>query len=249
MTRISDFHDRSIGRVITFHDIGEHLRQHQRLEVLNRVLRHNIRTETNLISGYADVMEGDNGLAAAIQEHAGRIDELGEKAREIADIFERDVEPAEAAPLDDLLSRAVTTVRGEHPGISIDYEPPEDVHVSRVLAPVFSNVVENAAEHNTNADPRVRVRAEVDGDVVRITVADNGPDIDEYERSVLEQGQETPLEHGSGLGLWLVKWGTGIAGGEVAFDENCPTGSIVTVEVPVLSPSDSARVDRDTVTP
>ncbi|MDX1747005.1 MAG: histidine kinase N-terminal 7TM domain-containing protein, partial [Halobacteriales archaeon] len=60
VTRITDAYGRLTGRLITFHDIGEFLRQQQRLEVLNRVLRHNIRTETNIIYGYADFVGEDD---------------------------------------------------------------------------------------------------------------------------------------------------------------------------------------------
>ncbi len=248
VTRIDDFHGRSIGRVITFHDVGEHLQQQQRLGVLNRVLRHNIRTETNLISGYADMLDDAEGWAAMIKEHANAINQLGEKAREIADMFEQEGEPAEATSLEELLSQAVRSVRSEHPEVTIDYEPPsEDVDVAGVLASVFSNVIENAAEHNTNPNPRVDVRVDPEGDIARVSVADNGPGIHEYERAVLERGRETSLEHGSGLGLWLIKWGATIAGCEVTFSENDPTGSIVTVEVPVLSRSESTPIERDKI--
>ena len=250
VTRIDDFHGRSIGRVIAFHDVGEHLRQQQRLEVLNRVLRHNIRTETNLISGYADVLdaENDEGTTDLIKAHAERIDELGEKAREIADIFEREGDPTDAVPLADLLANAVESVSKSHPGVDVDYRPTaEDVHVARVFGPVFSNVIENAAEHNTDPSPRVRVSVETSGDLARVRVADNGPGIHEYERAVLERGKETPLEHGSGLGLWLIKWGASIGGGQVTFEENDPTGSIITVEAPVRTPSGANDSERDPV--
>jgi sensor histidine kinase regulating citrate/malate metabolism len=49
---------------------------------------------------------------------------------------------------------------------------------------------------------------------------------------VLDSGTETALQHGSGLGLWLVKWGTEIVGGSVSFDRNEPTGTVVTATVP-----------------
>ena len=250
VTRIDDFHGRSIGRVITFHDVAEHMRQQQRLEVLNRVLRHNIRTETNLISGYADVVEseGDGDATAQIKAHAERIDELGEKAREIADIFEREGDPTDAVSLDDVLADAVASVAEANPSVDFDYRPPpEDVRVARVFVPVFSNVVENAVEHNAAEDPRVRVEVEVDGGVARVHVADNGPGIHEYERAVLERGKETQLEHGSGLGLWLIKWGASIGGGQVTFDENHPTGSIITVEAPILSTTGTPDHEPDPV--
>jgi len=72
---------------------------------------------------------------------------------------------------------------------------------------VFVNLIENGIEHNTGPNPSVRVAVELDGDRVQIRIADNGSGIDDYERSILERGTETPLEHGSGLGLWLAKWG------------------------------------------
>ena len=237
VTRITDSHGRTVGRVVTFHDIGDYLRQQQRLEVLNRVLRHNIRNETNLIYGYADLL-GDDGThaeAEIIKRRALSIDEMSAKARQILDAFERSHLPTESAPLAVFLRDTVSAARTEFPSVTLECQSvPHDVFVSSGLGLVFWNVIENAAEHNTAAAPHVWVETEIDDDTVRVIVTDDGPTIDEYERSVLERGTETPLQHGSGLGLWLITWGTQIAGGEVTFAENEPTGSVVTVEVPRL---------------
>ena len=40
---------------------------------------------------------------------------------------------------------------------------------------------------------------------------------------------ETPLQHGSGLGFWLVHWIVTASGGELRFEENDPRGSVVTL--------------------
>uniref|UniRef100_A0A7D6H5K4 histidine kinase n=1 Tax=Natrinema zhouii TaxID=1710539 RepID=A0A7D6H5K4_9EURY len=246
-TAITDIHDRTIGHVITFHDISEHVRQQQRHEVLNRVFRHNIRTETNVISSYAELLadEDDQGAADEITASARRIEELGVKAREIIDVFERGRDSIEAVPLESLLADGIATVSEEYPNARIDREPASvDLFVASVLEPVFVNLIENGIEHNTGPNPSVRVTVESDGDRVQIRIADNGSGIEDYERSILERGTETPLEHGSGLGLWLAKWGTEIAGGEVTFETDDPTGSVVTVDVPVLSPpADHAESD------
>jgi signal transduction histidine kinase len=250
VTGITDSRGRTIGRVITFHDVSDYLRQQQRLEVLNRALRHNIRNETNLIYGYADLLgEQETDEAAIIKERALAIDDMGQKARTIIDVFEHARNPVDHVPLRVLLRESVSSVRDAFPAVTVDCGPiPADVYVSAGLDPVFANVVENAAEHNTDPDPCVWIDVRVDdsggdgddvdgdGGSVRVVVSDNGPTIDEYERSVLERGTETPLEHGSGLGLWLITWGTQIAGGQVTFAENEPTGSVVTIEVPVLDP-------------
>ena len=55
------------------------------------------------------------------------------------------------------------------------------------------------------------------------------------DREVLLEGEEAPLEHGNGIGLWLVNWIVTRSGGRIAFDENDPRGRRVTL---VLSPPD-----------
>lgn len=231
---ITNAYDRLIGRVISLHDVTDYLRQQQRLEVLNRVLRHNIRTETNVISGYAGLLtdEHDSKEARVIQRRANRLEQIGEKGREILELFETG---AGGGPLsvEEILDGCIGDLGETHSHVEFEVDAPdEDVYVPDVLEVVCENLVENAAEHNVNDEPRVCVDVETNGEQVRVAVADNGPGIDEYEQEVLERGTETPLEHGSGLGLWIVKWGTELAGGTVEFAENDPTGTIVTVEVP-----------------
>jgi hypothetical protein len=55
---------------------------------------------------------------------------------------------------------------------------------------------------------------------------------------VLEALEETALEHGSGLGLWLVKWGVGALGGTVTFDTT--DGTTVTLALPRGEPGPPA---------
>jgi signal transduction histidine kinase len=68
-------------------------------------------------------------------------------------------------------------------------------------------------------------------------VRDNGPGIPEDELVPLQEGTETPLKHGSGLGLWLVEWGISRLGGTIQFDANEPRGTVVWLRLPtVLTP-------------
>jgi PAS domain S-box-containing protein len=75
IVEITTHRGRTIGRVVTLQEVTEFLRQEQRLEVLNRVLRHNIKTETNLILGYSEGLSGRE--AKQVKQSALRIDELG----------------------------------------------------------------------------------------------------------------------------------------------------------------------------
>ena len=231
VTELTDRRGTTLGHVFTLHNVTQYLRQQQRLKVLNRTLRHNIRTETNIIHGYAERTDADT--AETIKHRAMRIVEISDKGRDAVELFEDATGNRETRSLVGLLDGRVDVAREAFPdaGIELEY-PNEDVPVPGVLSIVIDNLVENAAVHNEGDTCRVTVTAEVDDDHVRIRVADDGPGIDDYELDVLDSGTETALQHGSGLGLWLVKWGTEIVGGSVSFDRNEPTGTVVTATVP-----------------
>ncbi|MFC6786563.1 histidine kinase N-terminal 7TM domain-containing protein [Halobaculum halobium] len=261
VTAVADFHDRSLGGVVSFHDVSDHLRRQQRLEVLNRVLRHNIRTETNLIYGNADLMDAEGAHVDAVKEGAMRIEAISDKARDVIDIFERGRQPGQSLMLTTVVEECIEEISDEYPTVTVDLEfgsggdfadgpdavdaadtadgastdDPDDAAVSPVVTSVLKNVVENAAEHNTAADPWVRVRATCTEGVVEIRVADNGPGISDHERTALDRGNETPLDHGSGLGLWLIAWGTELADGDLTIDDRDGGGTVVTVRVPRIA--------------
>jgi signal transduction histidine kinase len=108
-----------------------------------------------------------------------------------------------------------------------------------VLAVVFENLIENAVEHNDADAPVVTVRSvDVDDGTVAVEVEDNGPGVPDHELDVLDATEETALEHGSGLGLWIVKWGVASLGGTVAFDIS-DTGTTARVSLP------AAEADED----
>jgi sensor histidine kinase regulating citrate/malate metabolism len=66
-----------------------------------------------------------------------------------------------------------------------------------------------------------------------IVVADSGSGIPQHELAVLDEGQETPLTHGSGIGIWLIHWATNAIRGNASF-ETAETGTRVTISVPSL---------------
>ncbi|OYR82678.1 hypothetical protein DJ71_11565, partial [Halorubrum sp. E3] len=77
---------------------------------------------------------------------------------------------------------------------------------------------------------------EADGDArFVLTVEDDGPGIPDHEVDAVESGRETALEHGSGLGLWVVAWGAAAVGADVEYADREPRGTRVTVSVPVVA--------------
>jgi len=238
-----------LGRLITFHDVTDRLLREQRLDVLHRVLRHNVRQETNKILGHADFLEttvsDDDSIehADAIESAARDLVDWSNQARSI----ERTLAPADSsdAPVD--VVRAIESVLddlgGSYPDAEIDTDLPEaavaSAHVS--LEEALFEIVENALEHNDAAAPRVEIRLERDGEWIELSVGDNGAGLPEPERIVLDRGRETPLEHGSGLGLWLVSWTIRASRGSLAIDVD--DGTTVTMRLPRADSEDDGAAD------
>lgn len=244
---LEDYHDRAVGRAVVLRDVTERRRHRQRLAVLHRVLRHNLRNEMTVIRGHAERLgsggaDGDTiDHAAVIEERAAHLLGIGEKAAEFERLAARD--DGTAVRLDAAITDAVRSARHEHPGTTFEVGDLPPAACGAPIETTVRNLIENAAEHNTASDPAVTVGATIEDGTARITVADNGPGIPSVELEVLETDSETPLRHGSGIGLWIVNWTVEILGGTVEFAENDPTGSVVVVRVPTAD--GGVGTDRD----
>lgn len=238
---VRDFRDEVVGLLLVFRDITEleTVRdQEQRLSVLNRILRHNIRNEATLIAGYADLLDPDEDECEhvdLIAERARTLSTLGEKARHVTPDPERTASRrrADVVPI---VRTVVEEFRADHPEATISFDPATDVTAlidsTTSLETAVENLLENAVEHHDRPDPEVSVTVDADQSTAVITTADDGPGIPPVERAVLSADSETPLEHGSGLGLWLVHWLVTGCGGSLSFGENEPRGSVVTIKLP-----------------
>lgn len=226
---------RSFG---VYTDITERKRRQQRIEVLNRVLRHDLRNGMNVIDGsaasLADAVSGDASThVETIRERADDLVGLAETTRDVERAFDRD--PG-AGPVD--VVAAVSRAVAMEPGARIETSLPDraNARAGEILRTAIAHVIENAAEHAGEA-PTIEVRVERGEWTITISVADDGPGIPEAEREILAGDREiTQLAHASGLGLWFVNWVVGQSGGNLSFSENDPRGTVVTIEVPRADP-------------
>lgn len=219
-------------------DITERKEREQQLAVLNRVLRHNLRNELNVILSNAELISRD----ATTDESASRADTIASVSTRLMAVADKQRTIASQLAtsdqvgfvnVSDLLSRLARRVREKYPGATITVEPAEldDAFLSKHIEIAIAEVLTNAVEHADSDSPTVVVSAETDGTTLVIRVADDGPGIPVQEREVLG-GTEGDLLHGSGLGLWLVYWSVTGAGGTISFDANEPRGSVVTIRLP-----------------
>jgi len=224
---LTDPADTTVGRTVVCQEVTREREREQRLDVLNRVIRHNLRNEMTVIMGHAELVAertADADLAtsaATITDSAERLLATGDKAREFERIRgsqsgERAVDVAE------LVGEAAGDVAASYPDATVDVV--SEVTSTRETDPralslVITSLVENAVAHNDTGTPRVRITVtEVDG-AVEIRISDDGPGIDADELTPIQNGAETALEHSTGIGLWVASWGVTMLGGTLEFTE------------------------------
>ncbi|AQL43513.1 hypothetical protein BV210_12765 [Halorientalis sp. IM1011] len=225
------------GTLISLRDVTDKRQQRQRLEVLNRLLRHNLRNEMNVVAGNAELVErelADSDLSDRLDrivETATRITDQSDKVGQVSRTFDED--GTVTVDLCETVANEVRDARDRYPGAEITADLPADlaVEVDPAIAIALDELVANAVEHNDSDHPTVTVRIRDAEGFAVLSVADDGPGIDPHELAVLEEGEETALEHGSGVGLWVVYWTIEQFGGYLEF-ENDDRGCTVTVWLP-----------------
>lgn len=250
------------GFVAIMADNTEQLVSEQQNQVLGRVLRHNLRTACNIIGGYVEELEDvivDQPQSDYLREIDVAIDNMVEIS-EMADRCTRDVKEEtyrQEQQVCSTVERVSSDLLDRHPAAIIESDLPEyEVDVTANVEAALSEVVANAIEHNDADIPTVSIgvsltegREANPPPRVRITIEDNGPGIPPTEREVLKEGRETPLFHGSGLGLWRVYWIITLAGGQITIEDRDPRGTRVTLVLPQASvrpfPRDAMYPDDD----
>jgi len=140
---------------------------------------------------------------------------IGTRARRIDRLMARDPDPTTVdltSVIPDLLSQIAAddvTVNTEFPAAATLRTDAE------ILRTTLTSPLENAVRY---AESSVTVSIASTADGYRIAISDDGPGIPAAELESLAAGTETSLQHGRGLGLWQLKWGTDALGGNLSFE-------------------------------
>jgi PAS domain S-box-containing protein len=218
-------------------DVTDRKQRERQLEVLSRVLRHNLRNELNVIQGQAETIQwrasgGTADRASAILDTGKTLMELAEKERAITELL-MDKPQIERRDVGDIVRRIAEEVREEFPDASITIECPADVtaSVSRRFGDAIEELLTNAAAHN-DSSPQVVVTVTPEDGVVQIDICDDGHVIPAAERDVLlGTGDKSPTYHGSGLGLWLVNLIIARSDGTITHESVEPTGNVIGISI------------------
>lgn len=222
-----------VGTTALCVDVTQLKRRNQQLTVLNRILRHNLRNGLTAIMGHLEMAmdRADEQTLDALEQVADRTQSLI-SIGEIADHFRQTLAETEISTqnLGSAVREMADRAREEYPDATVEISvQPAQVQATTSLRYALWELVDNACEHGGES-PRVTLIVEKGDGTASVTVTDDGPGIPEQERQILQKGEETPLDHGSGLGLWLVFWVVDMSGGEISFE--CDSGTAVKVTFP-----------------
>lgn len=217
------------GIVVSSRDVTDRRRYEQRLRVLNRVLRHDLRNEMNVVLGYVDLLEN----SALTDEQAGYLDTIQSKAERVVTLSEQTREVVESLPDDEeampvdvaaVTATRMAAAKETYPNATITTRLPSEcwARAGAAFDDAIDRLVESVVAHSDTDAPSVVVEIEElatpEGCTVLVTIEGDGPGIPAQHRVALMEGTETPLRHLNGFDLWLVNWYVDGVGGELVFD-------------------------------
>lgn len=218
----------------------------QRLSVINRVLRHDMRHQTQLIQGHTERLQNQavepTVAADRILTANNRLLDLAEQTRKLQELLSGDQFSRELVDLVSLVENACETVRDRHPQLVIDCQLPDQqpVQSTPLIEDVIKELLDNAAVHNDSDTVRASVsvsREETGEKPVVMRVRDNGPGLPETEPISGDDWIESQLHHSNGFGLWFVTWVIEDSGADI--DISTPgmadVGTEITVRFPVAA--------------
>lgn len=247
--------------------------QNEQLELLNRLVHHDIRNEMGLLLDYVRRArseqapgEGTADADGAHDYHDGtsaredyfewaeqsgeRVLSLAEAAHDLTQAVVKSSEELEAVPLAPTLEREVANASVLDPTVDVDVDgrlPDCAVLANDLLPSVFWNLLSNAVQHAGDDGTQVTVSASRDADRVLVRVADDGPGIpDEHAERVFQRSFAFSETGGTGVGLYLVRTLVDDYDGDVWLEDGDRAGTtfVVSLRVAEATGTESVAIDH-----
>jgi PAS domain S-box-containing protein len=229
-------------------DITNYKTNDRRVSLFYRLLRHNLRNDVNVISGNAELIKSEPDtsecitFAEKIYKTANNLNEIAESVKQIEETITRKNSKRDITRVADIVNDVADEYREAYPSTSITVSERTELWVDtdQALRNALEHAVENAIKHNDRSDPGVTIRIDESPNTgrVEIKISDTGPPIPETELAAIDDYSETTdTMHGSGIGLFVMKWCVESLGGELKFEERTPRGNDVYFYLPPKDPA------------
>lgn len=249
--------ERECGAAVMLQDITDYkrlqemTRQSEQYLVMGKLaggVAHELNTPLGTIVGYAQLLnEGTASEAKKLQygqiiyREAKRCSHIIESLRTFA---QRVVCQPESCEINSVVQDVVDTINccpGRNHKLQILLNLDENITVRGAggqLDIVVMNVIMNAvqAAASQDADPLVEVETSIRGDVVQLSISDNGPGVPKAQQSRIFDPFFTTKPNGSGLGLGLAisQSIVGRIGGALYLDADYRNGARFILKLPVV---------------
>ncbi|EMA59638.1 signal-transducing histidine kinase-like protein [Halorubrum lipolyticum DSM 21995] len=235
-------------------DITRHYDAHHRAELFWRVLRHNLRNEAAIIIGCAEqAMEGTESepseeIISTIRSRGEKLGNIATSVKQIehavTDSQTNVVRVSTASAVRDVANR----MGAEHPDadIRVSERKPMWIDVNDAFEYALAHAVENAIVHSDDEAPVVEITVGPSPNTGRaeIRIEDANSPIPPEEIAALSSPTvTTSTSHGSGIGLFVMKWCVESLGGEVLFESRDSGGNAVCLLLPPKQLPDSTTTD------
>lgn len=205
-------------------------------------LRESTRASSDDIKTLSHIIHAVEGFSetqakrytTTIKETSQGLVELGQKANDFAEWIDKDP-PRKSICLNQIIEEVTHAFRDDYQDVSITVAGENTIHVEADidgLRLLIEEAIRNAIEHNDVDSRAVTVTARGRHERVQLDIIDNGPGIPDSELAILEQREESPLSHSSGIGLWMLTWIVTRYGGDVNVRPNPPRGTLLMINLP-----------------
>ena len=192
--------------------------------------------------------EGRHDLLTVINEEADRLNRLVGEAAEMAQLDAHQVElRCEPHAVRDVVNTALELSKPALNCREVKLQIPEQLPQVRVdrarIAEVLVQLLENAAKYSPAGSPII-ISAEAEGPMVRMSVADQGPGIDDMEQSLIFEkfyrGRDQRYRvQGTGMGLAIAKAIVEAHHGTIDVTSQVGSGSVFSFTVPAAQPGNA----------
>lgn len=233
------------GEVMNFTVIQEDITQkkinQQVMNVLNRVLRHNLRSSINVIEGHINNLDKNdyNQTRMSISAISSRIDsmkKIGEKMTKIRNLLNSENKQNYMDVKE--LKRIVKNYKNKTDAeikLNIDGVENKKIKNGDLFQIAFEEAIENATLNNHKENSKVHVNTVLSKkNILQVEIVDNKENYSRDKWDIIKSGKETPLRHTDGIGLWVMYWSITAIGGSIELFEY-DEGNEFIMRVPLVS--------------
>ena len=219
------------------------------LQEFNAIAYHDLQEPLRSISGFVQLLERKygNSLDSEAREYIGFAVQGVTRMKQLFSDFlaytgqTRESDRTAAVDLAGVASRVAAEFRGEvaATGGRIDMEPlPRVTGNEQQLELLFRHLLDNAVKFRGNSPLLVRITSRTDGDLVQVSLSDNGIGIEpEYRERIFrifERLHNDEHYPGTGIGLAICRKIVGLHNGDIWVDSEYGEGTTFHFTLPVV---------------